>query len=87
MASAPNFEQLIAEISALDESSAFLEQEKTREIAYVLDNQHHFASVLDLIPRRRASLRILDLGPSPYHLAHVVWPPLRMGILLECDVL
>jgi len=68
VASAADFDELIAEIRALDQGSAFFEQEKTREITYVVDNRYRFASVLDLIPRRQASLRILDIGPSPFTL-------------------
>lgn len=68
MRSAAQLDQFIAELRAAPDSAAFFGQDKAKEITYMVDNRYRFVRVLDLIPRREAPLRILDIGPTPFTL-------------------
>jgi SAM-dependent methyltransferase len=63
------------EISALAEGVGF----RIRQRRYL----HQSAAAAVNVTPASTARRLLRLA---YHTAHVLWPPFRMGILLECDV-
>ena len=61
-----NLDEYIASLSELTDATTHIELDKEKEIVYMLEEKFHFERVLESIPRSATSIRILDIGTTPF---------------------
>lgn len=68
MSSSAQWDSYIALLRDSDGERTYLENDKAKEIAYMVANAYRFQYVLELIPRAEDAVCLLDIGPTPFTL-------------------